>query len=70
MLDKAIEETDSMRRLVWIAANQVASISCVERGSKKPFNSLLNETYELVTPKFNYISEQISHHPIVTAFEC
>jgi hypothetical protein len=70
MLDKAIDETDSMRRLVWVVANQIAGISCFERGNKKLFNALLGETYEFVTPKFKYISEQISHHPIVTSFEC
>lgn len=36
----------------------------------KPFNSLLGETYELVTSKYRFFSEQVSHHPPVTAFHC
>lgn len=35
----------------------------------KPFNPLLGETYELVTPDFRMISEAVSHQPPVTAFE-
>lgn len=34
----------------------------------KPFNSLLGETFELVTDKYRFVSEQVSHHPPVTAF--
>lgn len=33
----------------------------------KPFNPLLGETFELVTPDFKIIAEQVSHHPPVTA---
>jgi len=36
----------------------------------KPFNSLLGETYELVTTKYRLISEQVSHHPPITAYHC
>jgi oxysterol-binding protein-related protein 1/2 len=38
--------------------------------SYKPFNSLLGETYELVTSDYKFIAEQVSHHPPVTAFNC
>lgn len=30
---------------------------------KKPFNPLLGETFELVTPEFRFYSEMVSHHP-------
>lgn len=36
----------------------------------KPFNALLGETYELVTPTYRAISEAVSHHPPVTALNC
>ena len=33
----------------------------------KPFNSLLGETFELVTPDYRCIMEQVSHHPPIGA---
>jgi hypothetical protein len=38
--------------------------------TKKPFNPLLGETYELVTPKFRYFSELLCHHPPIVGMEC
>ena len=41
---------------------------CAQNGRiNKPFNPLLGETYELLTPDFKLIAEQVSHHPPVTA---
>jgi hypothetical protein len=38
-------------------------------GMNKPFNPLLGETFELEKPgQFRLISEQVSHHPPVSAF--
>lgn len=34
----------------------------------KPFNSLLGETFELITDEFRFVSEQVCHHPPVTAY--
>ena len=34
----------------------------------KPFNPILGETYEYVTEEFTYISEQVCHHPPVSAY--
>jgi hypothetical protein len=45
-------------------------LTVIERNVTKPFNPLLGETYELVTPTFKFIAEQVSHHPPITAFEC
>ena len=38
--------------------------------TRKPFNSLLGETFELVTSQYRFVSEQVSHHPPITAFHC
>lgn len=38
--------------------------------TKKPFNPLLHETYELIHPKFKFIAEQVSHHPPISAAYC
>lgn len=34
---------------------------------KKPFNPILGETYELIHKDFKFMSEQVSHHPPITA---
>lgn len=36
----------------------------------KPFNSLLGETFELVTANYRFFSEQVCHHPPITAYHC
>ena len=36
--------------------------------NRKPFNPLLGETYEIIQPTYRFISEQVSHHPPVSAF--
>lgn len=36
----------------------------------KPFNPLLGETYELVTPDFRFINETVSHHPPINCCKC
>lgn len=41
---------------------------CTIGRTKKPFNPMLGETYELVTKDFRYFSEQVSHHPPISAF--
>ena len=37
--------------------------------TKKPFNPLLGETFEYIDEKngFRFISEQVSHHPPISA---
>ena len=39
----------------------------MEKSNKKPFNPLLGETYELKGPTFEFLAEQVSHHPPITA---
>lgn len=51
LLDSAAKAKDSIERLVYITAFAVASYSKYKyRSSRKPFNPLLGETYELVRP--------------------
>ena len=43
--------------------------------TRKPFNPLLGETYELVESGsdgggIRHLSEQVGHHPPMTAFHC
>jgi len=56
--------------MAYVMAFSLASLSLsVDRPSKKPFNPLLGETYELIEEnKFKFIAEQVSHHPPISAF--
>ena len=52
LLDIAIQEKDSIRRLALVAIYSTTLFTSVERNSTKPFNPLLGETFEYVTPKY------------------
>uniref|UniRef100_A0A672QCA0 Oxysterol-binding protein n=1 Tax=Sinocyclocheilus grahami TaxID=75366 RepID=A0A672QCA0_SINGR len=53
-----------------VAAFAVSAVASQWERTGKPFNPLLGETYELVRDDlgFRLISEQVSHHPPVSAF--
>ncbi|CAF0936458.1 unnamed protein product [Rotaria sp. Silwood1] len=72
LLDRADECTDPIMRMQYVAAFAVSSISSNIDRLSKPFNPLLGETYEFVHDDlpFRYMSEQVSHHPPVSAFTC
>ena len=70
LLDNAVAQTDSLKRLAYVAAYVITNLTCLEKNSTKPFNPLLGETFELVTPKFRFLAEQVSHHPPITALDC
>ncbi|EGC30730.1 hypothetical protein DICPUDRAFT_157492 [Dictyostelium purpureum] len=64
LIEKASECTDSIDRLMYITAFNVAVFSSYVR-TAKPFNPLLGETYEYIDKQGRYKSfcEQVSHHP-------
>jgi hypothetical protein len=68
MMEMAAKEPNSLKRLAILCAFNGARQSCIKGRTKKPFNSLLGETHELVTSKFRLIAEQVGHHPPETAF--
>ncbi len=70
LLDEATKQESSMVRLGLIAAHQVSGLAGQDNRNTKPFNPLLGETYELITPTFRYFSEQVCHHPPISAFHC
>lgn len=63
-------KNDPAMRLIYIAAFAITSYSGTDGRVSKPFNPLLGETYELVTPSFKYLAEQVSHHPPIGASHC
>jgi hypothetical protein len=47
-----------------------SSYSLVKGRTAKPFNPLLGETFEVLTPEYRFIAEQVSHHPPVASISC
>lgn len=70
LLDMACIEQDENRRIALVAAHIVTTLTICEKTTTKPFNPLLGETYEFVNDDFQYLAEQVSHHPPITACYC
>ncbi|KAF9879430.1 oxysterol binding protein [Colletotrichum karsti] len=69
LLDQAAERSDSIERLIYVAAFAASEYASTIGRVAKPFNPLLGETFEYVRPDKNYrfFIEQVSHHPPVGA---
>lgn len=72
LLYKADVASDSVNRLMLVAAFAASGYSNSDMRISKPFNPLLGETFEYVDKEkgFRYIAEQVSHHPPISACHC
>ncbi|XP_030069455.1 oxysterol-binding protein-related protein 2 isoform X3 [Microcaecilia unicolor] len=70
LINKACALTDPVARMQTVAAFAVSAVASQWERTGKPFNPLLGETYELTREDlgFRFISEQVSHHPPISAF--
>ncbi|XP_063779678.1 oxysterol-binding protein-related protein 1 isoform X1 [Pseudophryne corroboree] len=70
LIHKANLCSDPVERMQCVAAFAVSAVASQWERTGKPFNPLLGETYELVRDDlgFRLISEQVSHHPPISAF--
>ncbi|KAM4610354.1 oxysterol-binding protein-related protein 2-like [Polymixia lowei] len=70
LINQACLPSDSIERMQAVAAFAVSAVASQWDRTGKPFNPLLGETYELTREElgFRLISEQVSHHPPVSAF--
>ncbi|SPO26277.1 related to SWH1 - Member of an oxysterol-binding protein family [Ustilago trichophora] len=68
-LDAAAMQEDSTKRIAYVAAFAMSNYSSTIGRIAKPFNPLLGETFEYMRPdkKYRYYSEQVSHHPPISA---
>ncbi|KAK9899188.1 hypothetical protein P389DRAFT_168108 [Cystobasidium minutum MCA 4210] len=68
-LDAAASEQDSLKRLAFVAGFAMSNYASTIGRIAKPFNPMLSETFELVNldKTYRYISEQVSHHPPISA---
>ncbi|XP_076157524.1 oxysterol-binding protein-related protein 3a [Alosa pseudoharengus] len=73
LLDTAAHTNDPHLRMAHVAVFAISAYaSTFHRAGGKPFNPVLGETYECDRPDkgFRFISEQVSHHPPVSACHC
>ncbi|XP_065890057.1 oxysterol-binding protein 1-like [Dysidea avara] len=72
LLHKAAESSDISETLSYLAAFSASQYVTTLSRHSKPFNPLLGETFEYVRPDLGYycVTEQVSHHPPVTALHC
>uniref|UniRef100_A0A3P9M5M2 Oxysterol-binding protein n=1 Tax=Oryzias latipes TaxID=8090 RepID=A0A3P9M5M2_ORYLA len=70
LIHQANAATDSLERMKCVAAFAVSAVASQWERTGKPFNPLLGETYELIRDDlgFRWVSEQVSHHPPISAF--
>ncbi|XP_067109095.1 oxysterol-binding protein-related protein 1-like isoform X4 [Osmerus mordax] len=70
LIHQANAASDSVQRMKCVAAFAVSAVASQWERTGKPFNPLLGETYELIREDlgFRWMSEQVSHHPPVSAF--
>ncbi|KAK0461135.1 Oxysterol-binding protein-domain-containing protein [Desarmillaria tabescens] len=68
-LDTAAREQDPLLRIAYVAAFAMSNYSSTIGRIAKPFNPMLSETFEYVRfdKEYRYISEQVSHHPPISA---
>ncbi|XP_063002925.1 oxysterol-binding protein-related protein 2 [Elgaria multicarinata webbii] len=70
LINKACCHSNPLERMQAVAAFAVSAVASQWERTGKPFNPLLGETYELFREDlgFRFISEQVSHHPPISAF--
>ena len=65
---KAARHPDPLMRLTMATVAVIAQYNVVRVPREKPFNPVLGESFEYVTENFRFISEQVSHHPPISAY--
>ncbi len=70
LLRKAGQCGDSLMRMAYVISFLIAQYADTVNRTKKPFNPILGETYEYVTRDYKFFSEQVSHHPPISACHC
>ena len=72
LLDQATASEDPVKRIELVTAFALSTLASSNVRLSKPFNPLLYETFELSRPDlgFDFVAEQVSHHPPISAFYC
>ena len=56
-MDLALKEKDDCKRLGLIAIFLISQYEAVYLRTRKPFNPLLGETYEVIQPNYRFCAE-------------
>lgn len=48
---------NSIKRILYVTSFAIAQYKCSDKRVSKPFNPILGETFEFLTPHFKYFSE-------------
>ena len=67
-LTYASKQDNPYVRMAYMMAETIAAQYLVVGRTKKPFISLIGETYELITDKFKFFAENVSQFPPIVAF--
>lgn len=69
LLDMAADRSDSIERMLYVAAFASSEFASTIGRVAKPFNPLLGETFEYARPDkgYRFFIEQVSHHPPIGA---
>ncbi|KAH9889169.1 oxysterol-binding protein [Xylariomycetidae sp. FL2044] len=69
LLDQAADRSDSIERMLYVAAFAASEFASTIGRVAKPFNPLLGETFEYARPDkgYRFFIEQVSHHPPISA---
>ena len=67
LLITANKESNSLKRLVYVSIFNAVQYNTILGRKLKPSNPILGETFEYVTKKYRFFSEQVSHHPPISA---
>eukprot|EP00095_Tigriopus_kingsejongensis_P001648 snap_masked-scaffold801_size95070-processed-gene-0.4 protein:Tk01648 transcript:snap_masked-scaffold801_size95070-processed-gene-0.4-mRNA-1 annotation:"oxysterol-binding protein 2" len=68
LLGTAAQVDQLETRMSFVATFAVSALASNFERMGKPFNPLLGETYELELQEFRFFTEQVCHHPPVSAF--
>eukprot|EP01129_Flabellula_baltica_P005288 TRINITY_DN1900_c0_g1_i2.p1 TRINITY_DN1900_c0_g1~~TRINITY_DN1900_c0_g1_i2.p1 ORF type:complete len:309 (+),score=64.11 TRINITY_DN1900_c0_g1_i2:56-982(+) len=66
LLDMCAAAEDQYERMALLTAFAISGYSSTERFLNN-FNPILGETFEIVRDDFRYLTEQVSHHPPISA---
>lgn len=69
VVDAAAAEENPLLRIAFVSAFAMSNYSSTIGRIAKPFNPMLGETFEYVRfdKEYRYVSEQVSHHPPISA---
>ncbi|KAK2196656.1 bifunctional Pleckstrin homology domain/PH-like domain superfamily/Oxysterol-binding protein/Oxysterol-binding protein superfamily [Babesia duncani] len=70
ILNEACKFETSLERMARVTIFSITPYESAVGRTYKPFNPLLGETFELTHRGFNFIAEQVGHHPPISAFHC